>query len=295
MVGANAQRVHGIERAVSRMSTISVLVDHPEQIQEWNPSIGIFIDVNPGMDRTGIGPEHVSEILEMAHAIMDSGRPSAGLHYYDGHLGSLEFEERRLQALKGYEQLAQLAGAVKDAGFECWRGDHIGQFRVPVRLPHIRRCSPEISRFVSRRGRPFTAISPSSSNCLNADYRPAALVATRVVSHPRSDLMTCDAGVKAVAVFAGTSQLRRSRQAGAGSAEDVGRAPDAAGAGRRGFAGDRRNSLSHSATRRTDGEQFRRCAGRLFRWRHGSGARHGTRARVGYGCRQLISSIPSQE
>jgi D-serine deaminase-like pyridoxal phosphate-dependent protein len=38
-----------------------------------------------------------------------------------------------------------------------------------------------------------------------ADYgfRPAAVVATRVVSHPRSDLLTCDAGLKAVAGFAG--------------------------------------------------------------------------------------------
>jgi D-serine deaminase-like pyridoxal phosphate-dependent protein len=34
-------------------------------------------------------------------------------------------------------------------------------------------------------------------------FRPAAVVATRVVSHPRPDLLTCDAGLKAVAGFAG--------------------------------------------------------------------------------------------
>ena len=89
MVGANAHRVLELS-ARYPSATISVLVDHPKQIQEWDPSIGIFIDVNPGMDRTGISPEHVNEVLEMAHAITDSGRAFRGLHYYDGHLGSLD-------------------------------------------------------------------------------------------------------------------------------------------------------------------------------------------------------------
>ena len=77
MVGANARRVQELS-ARHPDAAISVLVDHPKQIQEWDPSIGIFIDVNPGMDRTGISPEHVSQVVEMVQAIADSGRRSGG-------------------------------------------------------------------------------------------------------------------------------------------------------------------------------------------------------------------------
>ncbi len=201
MVGANARRVYELSVRY-KDARISALVDHPKQIREWNPSIGIFIDVNPGMDRTGIGPEHVSEILEIAHAITESGRTFRGLHYYDGHLGSLECDERRLQALKGYEQLGMLAGAVKDAGFKVGEvitsGSSVFQYAAAY--------SPLLTGDFTLRVSPGSAVYGDltvQKQLPQRGYRPGALVATRVVSHPRSDLMTCDAGVKAVAVFAG--------------------------------------------------------------------------------------------
>ena len=201
MVGANAHRVLELS-ARYPSATMSVLVDHPKQIQEWDPSIGIFIDVNPGMDRTGISPEHVNEVLEMAHAITDSGRTFRGLHYYDGHLGSLDPDERRVQALKGYEQLARLAEAIKDAGIEVGEVITSGSSVFPFASTY----APLLTEVFTLRVSPGAAIYGDLTvqhQLPQYGYRPAALVATRVVSHPRPDLATCDAGVKAVAVFAG--------------------------------------------------------------------------------------------
>jgi D-serine deaminase-like pyridoxal phosphate-dependent protein len=201
MVGANARRVYELSVRYPDVA-ISALVDHPKQIQEWNPSIGLFIDVNPGMDRTGIGPDHTSRVVELTHAIADSGRPFRGLHYYDGHLGSLEYEERRSQALIGYEQLIRLAQAVKDAGFKVGEVITSGTSVFPFASTY----PPLLTADFTLRVSPGAAIYGDLTvrkQLPHHGYRPAALVATRVVSHPRSDLITCDAGVKAVAVFSG--------------------------------------------------------------------------------------------
>jgi len=201
LVGANARRVQELSALYPDVA-ISALVDHPLQIQEWHRSIGMFIDVNPGMDRTGIGPEHASQVVELARAIADSGRPFRGLHYYDGHLGSLGYEERRSQALIGYDQLIRLTESVKDAGFEVGEVITSGSsvFHFASTYP------PLLTGGFTLRVSPGAAIYGDLTVQLQLPhhgYRPAALVATRVVSHPRSNLVTCDAGVKAVAVFAG--------------------------------------------------------------------------------------------
>jgi D-serine deaminase-like pyridoxal phosphate-dependent protein len=201
MVGANAHRVQDLSTCYPDV-TVSVLVDHPKQIQEWNPSIGIFIDVNPGMDRTGISPQNISQVVQMAHAIADSGRSFRGLHYYDGHLGSLGYEERREKALDGYQQLAHLAETVRDAGFAVGEVITSGSSVFPFASAY----SPLLTGDFTLRVSPGAAIYGDltvQQQLPQFGFLPAALVATRVVSHPRSDLMTCDAGVKAVAVFAG--------------------------------------------------------------------------------------------
>src|SRR5262245_9300665 len=69
MVGVQARRVREVAGEFSQ-TRISVLVENAEQVQAWTGSnIGIFIDVNPGMNRTGIGQERADAILELARAI----------------------------------------------------------------------------------------------------------------------------------------------------------------------------------------------------------------------------------
>src|SRR5437879_2361282 len=54
VVGANAARVKEIAAAHPR-AKVSVLVETPEQAAPWmDTGIGVFLDVNPGMNRTGI-------------------------------------------------------------------------------------------------------------------------------------------------------------------------------------------------------------------------------------------------
>ena len=202
MMGKNAQKIEEIGARYPDVA-VSVLVDHQDQIGQWDYSTGIFLDVNPGMDRTGVGPEQSEKALELVHAIIESGRTFCGLHYYDGHLGSYEFEKRRSLAIQGYDQLALLASTIEEAGIPVGEVITSGTFVFMFASDH----APLTQAKWTLRMSPGAAIYGDTNvmQLIPAEYgfHPAMVVAARVVSHPRADLITCDAGLKAVAGFAG--------------------------------------------------------------------------------------------
>src|SRR2546428_6429701 len=54
VVGANARRVRELVR-LFHQTRISVLVENQDQVKAWRGSaVDLFIDINPGMNRTGI-------------------------------------------------------------------------------------------------------------------------------------------------------------------------------------------------------------------------------------------------
>lgn len=54
LVGANARRVVEIAEEFPAVR-ISVLAENEEQVRQWRGSrVGVFLDINPGMNRTGI-------------------------------------------------------------------------------------------------------------------------------------------------------------------------------------------------------------------------------------------------
>src|SRR4051812_14190862 len=63
VTGANARRVVDIAKQFPG-TRISVLIEAKEQAGVWaGTGIGVFIDVNSGMNRTGIGEDRIAEIL----------------------------------------------------------------------------------------------------------------------------------------------------------------------------------------------------------------------------------------
>ena len=184
---------------------ISALVEDIRQIEHWNNTgIGLFIDVNPGMDRTGIGQENSAEIVGLARAIEKSRLGFRGLHYYDGHLSSLELPEREVSAHRGYDQLMRLVSELEAADLPVEEIITAGTPAFPCTLSY----SPfRDGRFVHRAS-PGTVVycDATSLGQLPSDYgyRPAALVVTTVVSRPSMYRITCDAGHKTVSADSGT-------------------------------------------------------------------------------------------
>lgn len=202
-MGANARRVQELAARFPRVR-VSVLAENEEQVRQWRGSrAGVFLDINPGMNRTGVEQSSVSEIVALARAVVAAGLEFRGLHYYDGHLGGLDLPERTTAAHRGYDQLLEVVAALERLGMAAPEIVTAGTPSFPCSLSYPGFRS---QRFVHRVS-PGTVVYCDATSLaqLPAEYgyRPAALVVSRVASRPRAGIVTCDAGHKTVSADAG--------------------------------------------------------------------------------------------
>ena len=203
MVGANARRVREIADQF-RDIRISVLAENEDQMRHWRGSrVTIFLDINPGMNRTGVEQADVQKAIGLVRAVAGARLDFRGLHYYDGQYGALEEPERMKGAHSGYDQLLALVSEIEGAGFRVPEVVTAGTPTFPCSLAYegfqragfIHRCSP--GTVVYHDATSLAQLPPEWS------YMPAVLVVTRVVSHPHEGIVTCDAGHKAVSADQG--------------------------------------------------------------------------------------------
>lgn len=203
LVGANARRVREIADQFPE-ARISALVESEEQISAWRESpVGLFIDVNPGMNRTGIPEERAGEIVQLARAIEESGQIFRGLHYYDGHLSSLAFDERERVAHLGYDHLMRIVDAFGQAAIPIAEVITAGTPAFPCSLSYDGFKDPAFIHRVSPGTIVYNDCSSLAQLPVEYGYRPAAVVVSTIVSRPSPGRFTCDAGHKTVSADAG--------------------------------------------------------------------------------------------
>ncbi len=201
--GQNAKRIASIAASYPEVR-ISAVVDSLEHIQNWlGTTVDLFIDINTGMNRTGIEAGSLQEIIKVASAIQDGGQKFRGLHYYDGHATEEDLELRKQKANLRYDQLESIVSAMESAGIAVGEVITSGTPALPCALSNRHLWDTSFSHQVS----PGTIVYNDSSSLrqLPAEFgfKPAVLVVSRVVSHPRPGIITCDAGHKAVSVDSG--------------------------------------------------------------------------------------------
>jgi D-serine deaminase-like pyridoxal phosphate-dependent protein len=202
-MGANARRVQEIAQEFADVR-ISALAENEEQVEQWRSNrVGIFIDINPGMNRTGIDQSQTDRIISLARTIAAAGLEFRGLHYYDGHYGNLAEPERSREAHRGYDCLLKIETELDRSGMPVPEVVTAGTPTFPGSLSYE---GFRLGSFVHRIS-PGTAVYCDATSLqqlpLEFGYLPAALVLTRVVSSPHPGIVTCDAGHKAVSADAG--------------------------------------------------------------------------------------------
>lgn len=202
-VGANARRVAEIAAEFPNVR-VSVLTENEEQIAQWRGSrLGVFLDINPGMNRTGVEQNHIQEVVGLARAISQANLVFRGLHYYDGQYGGLEERERLAAAHAGYDRLLEIVNELERSGATVPEVITAGTPTMPSSLAY---AGFRGGKFIHRVS-PGTVVYNDASSLAQLPreigYRPAVLVLTRVVSHPHSGMITCDAGHKSVSADAG--------------------------------------------------------------------------------------------
>jgi len=202
-VGANARRVREIAQQFPQIR-VSVLAENEEQIRQWRGSrIGIFLDINPGMNRTGVEQSHASEIVALAGAIAAAGLEFRGLHYYDGHYGGVAQPERSKAAHDGYNRLMNVIGEIERSGTIVPEVITAGTPTFPCSLSY---AGFRNAGFIHRISPGTVVYGDASSLALfpkEYGYQPAVLVLSRVISRPSAGIATCDAGHKSVSADAG--------------------------------------------------------------------------------------------
>jgi D-serine deaminase-like pyridoxal phosphate-dependent protein len=162
--------------------------------------VGVFVDVNPGMDRTGAPIDQRERIAATARA---AGARLRGVHFYDGHLHQTDRTERTRAVHAGYDRLRELVRELEQAGASVAEVVTAGTPALLDALAYEGFAATGAPRHRVSAGTVVYHDARSQEQCPELGLRPAALVMARVVSRPAPDLATCDAGSKSLAAEAG--------------------------------------------------------------------------------------------
>ena len=152
--------------------------------------VDVYIDLNVGMNRTGIVPG--KEVIDLFEAMMAMpGLNVKGLHAYDGHIRNTDFQERVKICNDCFKAVEQIRDALQNKG--------IGHPLLiaggsPTFQIHSKRRNVEVS--------PGTFIfwdKGYHENIPEQHFLFGALVLTKVISLPADDKICIDLGYKSIA------------------------------------------------------------------------------------------------
>jgi D-serine deaminase-like pyridoxal phosphate-dependent protein len=193
----------------------SCLIDNPVAAREMDAvfseahcRVPVFIDLNLGMNRTGILPGEAA-IRLYKEASQARGIIPVGLHAYDGHIRDTDFEQRKQTCDAAFATVTALAAALTDGTPALSSSLGIPPASGPNQAGAapiiVAGGSPTFSIHCKREGiecSPGTFIywdRGYSVSCPEQAFSPAALVITRVVSLPDPTKLCLDLGHKSIA------------------------------------------------------------------------------------------------
>jgi D-serine deaminase-like pyridoxal phosphate-dependent protein len=198
LIGPNLKRFVHLVRAY-RTTTFRATVDHPDSARALSDAaevlvapVPVLVDLDIGMGRTGIQPgEPAAELYALVHELPNLA--ADGLHAYDGHIHDTDLPTRRHNAQTGLASTLALRDRLLKQGLPVPRLVVGGTPTLPIHaeldLPGVE-CSP---------GTPVLYDNSYLTRYPDLPFTPAALLLTRVVSHPSPGRICLDLGYKAVA------------------------------------------------------------------------------------------------
>jgi D-serine deaminase-like pyridoxal phosphate-dependent protein len=153
-------------------------------------TIPVYIDLNIGMNRTGIAPgDEAIDLYKYASAL--KGIKMTGLHAYDGHLRNADIEQRTKECNEGFAPVEKMREELEKSGYPVPVVIAGGSPAFPI---HAKRKNVESS--------PGTFIywdKGYTDLCPEQNFLTAAVLVTRVISLPSPTRITTDLGHKSVA------------------------------------------------------------------------------------------------
>ena len=160
------------------------------EAQRAGVTLDVFLDVNCGMQRTGVFSADVAISLYRQISKTDHLQ-AAGLHAYDGHVHESDLEARRAHCDQAFTPVLELRQQLTRGGFAVPRlvAGGTPTFAFHAAFPD-RECSP---------GTTVLWDFGYGDKFPDLPFVPAAVLLARVISKPAPDLLCLDLGHKAVA------------------------------------------------------------------------------------------------
>ncbi|MCX6853348.1 MAG: D-TA family PLP-dependent enzyme [Verrucomicrobia bacterium] len=195
-VGPNGMRLAKLAQAFPE-TQFSGIADDEETIrslasagQQLRVNLGVFLEVDCGMGRTGIVPGEAAAYL--VHVIKDTPRLLfRGLHAYDGHIHDAELDIRREKCVAAYAPILAFKERLEGEGVIIKEFIAGGSPTFGIHAEH-----------------PERTLSPGTTVLWDFGYGdkfpdlpfiPAAVLLARVISKPGVNRLTLDLGHKSVA------------------------------------------------------------------------------------------------
>ena len=154
-----------------------------------NLTARVFIDLNLGMNRTGIRPENAITLFEKL--LSTPALDILGLHAYDGHIKNPDISIRTEDCLRAFEPVSKLKHALEEI---VGHSTTLIAGGSPTCFIHAaagnRECSPGTFVFWDK---------GYSENLAEQPFDWAALIVSRIISIPAPDMICIDLGYKSVA------------------------------------------------------------------------------------------------
>jgi D-serine deaminase-like pyridoxal phosphate-dependent protein len=196
LTGPGPRRLLSLQKKYPE-TRFSCLADNPQALATLeeaaaadNIRMGVFMDLNVGMNRTGIqpGPEALALYRDINAAKTLECR---GLHVYDGHFRNPDPAIRAADCDAAFKTVEAFINSIKEEGFEVPDLIAGGSPTFPI---HARRRGVELSPgttllWDARYGEQFPEMP----------FLPAAAVLCRLISKPATGIACLDLGHKAVA------------------------------------------------------------------------------------------------
>jgi D-threonine aldolase len=157
--------------------------------EEHSIKLSVFIDLNVGMNRTGILPERAFELFsnlqKLPHIHVQ------GLHAYDGHIHDVDFEARIKSYKTAFIPVWKLLEVFENQGIHDLKIIAGGSPTFPILAKNERvECSPGTFVFWDK---------GYQENMPEQGFEVATFVVTRIVSLPTPNKICLDLGHKSIA------------------------------------------------------------------------------------------------
>lgn len=196
LVGANMQRFFRLVEKFPN-SKFATLVDSPKIVSEISTmasanelTISLWMDINVGMNRTGIAPDENAAKL-FRQITENSNLEAKGFHVYDGHIRETSFDKQKETVDDAFKPVLALKDKLESQGIKVKTIVAGGSPSFPV---HAQRKTVDVA--------PGTTLlwdARYAELFPFMDFQQAAVLFTRIISKPSANILCFDIGHKSIA------------------------------------------------------------------------------------------------